>query len=1298
MKFIKTMILAGFLLGTAGMCLKAQPAAEDRVIQGTKAKMILLERVLGANNAHLSANEQYVYGSIGENEGAYIYEIATGKMKILEGCGLAAVKDTNNYVATYYIMKNGNRIEFDLQTLPTDAEHNYGASCATKDLDIISYDTYIGNNYVSVLFNGEGKMIDTMPQYEPELGMGFGSFIFAMSEDGSIMAGRSSMAAAHTNFSPAIWDRNVDRTITTVSSVLEGQLSGTLYGISSDGTRAVGEIEDLPYWIDYNKSNQKYTMNQIPSFPGYSYGWGTVIQGDVILGQDQMGAVNVYDRLPWIYNIQTKEKISVRDHLMYRYGLPETENYPYFTMISMSKDRKIFVGYTYINTTWCPYLIVLEDEQIHPVVRNVSVYQPYKQTYVQLQWEAPLNGDYTVSGYNIYRNGTHLATINNPATLEYQDNTVDPGTHNYQIEAVYTDGKSSEKSAEKKIYVIGANGCLPVQEITATTVYNRTVNVSWGRPSANISQITAAPLQRAAEERIAVSKGAKPVAEPKYVADGKLDFVEVKDMGTQTAGASVRVNNRLYVGEFLNNVIAVYDAISGNLLKKVEVEDLFGMYDMTYHDGYLYCVNGSNKITRLEIDPRDALNITYSGSWPAKTNLTHIAYLEGLNDGKDMIMTGNFDAITFVETSFADSVQAVAGFTKTFDIKGMTLIGSDYYKGRLYIANQHDGNSSLVETFDWETGKHLFTTNLIEIPAVSELVAASQGYSALAAGLSIGELEDKTVVVDAMIQPLIAYNQLVTVEIESSPDVLGYNVYRDGVKVGNEIKARHFSEEIVKPGTYVYTVEYLSTNGCSVRSDDFAKDSVTIDSIGTCLPPTRVKVFESNEIACLSWELPTKYTDPNLVGFNVYRNGEQLCEHLLDLRLNDEAIEKDKKYIYRVEAFYDNSCVASDSVTITPTFEGFAEAPSALAVTNHQEDKTWVATATWESPNFEEPMALGYCGGVMGGAINLDETNTIYCLIGWTQEDHDLDPYKDLYLVGVEFMIGTQVNSLNGVVYIDDKLVYSEPINRVTDKVWHQHFFKKSFSMDQEMEVAVGYAASYNLEALTEGVVVYDLGPAVVNKGDIVSPDGVTAYSLKASGIDANLLINALVVRKRDLDQAAKMDNGMEYLKTKAFVAGALKTTNPTPAFNVPKTTSESYTLKGFNLYRDGEKRNTELLKTFSFEDKGLEAGGEYEYVVSAVYADGTEVKSEGVWLTSVANSEAEAVCPVSFLPNPVQDMLYIKGEYASLSIIDMTGRVVLADVRNVQNLPMANFQSGIYFVKVTTENGQVYITKIVKK
>ncbi|MBD5388337.1 T9SS type A sorting domain-containing protein [bacterium] len=70
----------------------------------------------------------------------------------------------------------------------------------------------------------------------------------------------------------------------------------------------------------------------------------------------------------------------------------------------------------------------------------------------------------------------------------------------------------------------------------------------------------------------------------------------------------------------------------------------------------------------------------------------------------------------------------------------------------------------------------------------------------------------------------------------------------------------------------------------------------------------------------------------------------------------------------------------------------------------------------------------------------------------------------------------------------------------------------------------------------------------------------------------------------------------------------------------------------------------------------------------------------------------------MSFLPNPVQDMLYIKGEYASLSIIDMTGRVVLADVRNVQNLPMANFQSGIYFVKVTTENGQVYITKIVKK
>lgn len=1298
MKFIKTMILAGFLLGTAGMCLQAQDIPENRVIQGKKAKMIVFESLRGTNMAKLSRNEKYIYGDMGEAGSAgFIYEIATGKLKVYEGFSFAEVVDTNNYVATNHIMKNGKRIEFDKKNLPTDAEHDYGAACASADLNVISYDTYIGANYVSVIFNGEGKIIDTMPHYEPALGSGYGSFVMEMSADGMMMAGRTSMGSAHTNFTPAIWDRHADKTIATVGSALEGMLDGTMYGINDEGTIAVGEVSEKPHWVEYTKSNQKYELHEIPTFPGYQLGWGSTIRGDVVLGLDQLDNVSVYERVPWLYNVKTKEKVSLHDHLLYRYGLEESEDYVYFTVMSFSKDHKIFVGYSY-NVTWYPYMIILEDEQVHPMVRNVSIWQPYRKNYVQLQWEAPIDGDYTVAGYKIYCDSVCIETINDPKTLSYKHNEINTGIHNYQVQAFYTDGESSDYSPEKKIFLVDENGCLPVQEITAEVIYNRTVSLSWGRPSANIVQKSAAPVIRK-EERASVAKGGTN-REPKYMVDEKLDYVSIMNMLSEHAAVGVRVDNYLYVGNFRTNTISVYDAISGNLMRLVEVDNLYGMYDMTYHNNTLYCVgNNSKRVTMLSIDPRDPYNITFAGSFETETELTHISYLEGLNNGEDMIMTGGFNSILFYKGDAVEKTDT-ANFKKTFDIKGLTIIGTAYHNGRLFISNQHDGNSSLIEAFDWETGKHLFTTDLVAIPAVGQTVAADMGYSALASGISIGELEDGTVVLDAMIQPLTTYNHLVSVEVESSPDVRGYFVYRDGVKVSDTVRARHFSEEIFEPGKYGYTVEYLSNN-CSMKSDGFAQDSATIEPIGTCMPPTQVAVFESNEIACLSWELPTVYTDPDIVGFNIYRNGEKLCDKMLELRFNDEGIEKGKEYIYRVEAFYNNSCVSSDSVKITPTFEGYAEAPAAVTAKVNEKDGNngkYTATTTWELPNFEEPMALGYCGSIPFGAITLKGSNTAFALIGWNQkEDHDLEPYKDLYVVGVEFMIGAPVQSINGVVYIDDRLVWSEPMNRVSIQQWHRHFFKKSFSMDQKEEVAVGYAVSYDPDNTTDGIIVYDMGPAVVNKGDILSDDGVQVYSLKASGIDANLMINALVVRKRDLEAASKMENGMEYLKTKAFVAGALNISEPTPIQNAPKTTSESYTLKGFNVYRDGEKRNQELLTTFSFNDDGLVGGGEYEYVVSAVYAD-KEVKSEGVWLSNVANSEAESVCPVSFQPNPVQDMLYIKGEYATLSLIDMTGRVVLSDVRNVQSLPMANFQSGIYFVKVTTENGQVYITKIVKK
>lgn len=1290
MNFIKKMMLAVSLLGMA--CIAQAQDASDLVIQGKKAKIIYLTSLPGMQNGTLSRNEKYLFGFVGD-QGEYvgfIYEIATGKVETYEEFGIVEVKDFDNFVTTSHIVRDGQKIEFKTQDLKVEASY------ATADLNVISCDTKIDGLYVSVLLDGQGNIIDTMPHAQEGLTPGYGSYVFDMSGDGSVMAGRSSLLDAHTNFTPAIWDRNARKTVATIDG--EDFMDGTLYGISQNGTIATGEIMDKPYWVAYDKTTQNYVLHEIPLFPGYGIGWGKQVRmnNNVVMGVDQVSGPQVYERQSWLYYIDEDRKVSLHDYLNYLYGLDVDEDeYPLFTPLSMSEDGRIITGYT-INFVWFPYIILLEDEQIHPLVRNVLVRQLYRTANVQIQWDEPMAGDYTLQGYKIYRDSTLLATLPVGQTT-YTDQSVAEGVHNYQVQAIYTDGEGSDYSPVKKIHVTEVGGCLPVKDLTSEVIYNRTVNLSWGLPSADISQNMAAPvnIQREEASRISFAKG-KNVSAPKYVGEQQFDYVSMMNMQSTVAGSAVRVGDYLYVGYFNSNLIQIYNVLTGSLAASVEVNGLVGVYDMAYHNNMLYCVCNDNlkRVFELAISEDNPFDITLSNVWQAKTKLTHISYLEGLNDGKDMILTGNWDGLLFYNPNPEDENDLVSGFADRFDLKDLIVSGSVYYNGRLYLANQNDGNSSLIEVFDWESGEHLFTSNLINFPIVASTVSYPQ-YSALISGINQGTLEDGTVVLDAMIQPLTTHNHLVTIEIESSPDVAGYNVWRNGEKVNEElIKARHYSEKVFIPGDYTYTIEYVAENGCTSKSDDYAKETITINPTGECAAPQRVAVYESNETACLTWEVPAE-TD-GFVGFNVYRNGEMLIEELIDLKFFDTEIEKAKKYVYTVEAFYDNSCVASDSVDLVPTFEGTAEAPSAVTCTQKKGANGTDVTTTWDLPYFETPLALGYCS-VPVGAVTLPGSNVLYALVGW--DSADLAKYKDLYVVGVEFVVGTDQLTANAIVYVNGMLRQSESAGRIRAQEWNRVYLKKPVSMAQGM-IDVGYVVQFNAEELGEsGVLAYDFGPAKAGYSDQVSPDGVNIYSLKASGVDANLCINALVVRRRDMEEAAKMPEAQaqEYLIKKAVNLSSVELTEPSP-LNGVKTTSESYSLKGFNVYRDGKKLNESVLRDFSYVDEGMKAG-EYFYEVSAIYAD-EEVRSDEVYveIRDVANDQQDAVCPVSFQPNPVQDMLYIKGEYASLSLIDMTGRVVLSDVRNVQSLPMANFQSGIYFVKVTTENGQVYITKIVKK
>lgn len=68
--------------------------------------------------------------------------------------------------------------------------------------------------------------------------------------------------------------------------------------------------------------------------------------------------------------------------------------------------------------------------------------------------------------------------------------------------------------------------------------------------------------------------------------------------------------------------------------------------------------------------------------------------------------------------------------------------------------------------------------------------------------------------------------------------------------------------------------------------------------------------------------------------------------------------------------------------------------------------------------------------------------------------------------------------------------------------------------------------------------------------------------------------------------------------------------------------------------------------------------------------------------------------------PNPIKDILNIKTEnsiLSTVSIIDFQGREVLTKSTNLNSINMSKFSSGVYFLKIKSDNNVSIFKKIIK-
>jgi len=130
--------------------------------------------------------------------------------------------------------------------------------------------------------------------------------------------------------------------------------------------------------------------------------------------------------------------------------------------------------------------------------------------------------------------------------------------------------------------------------------------------------------------------------------------------------------------------------------------------------------------------------------------------------------------------------------------------------------------------------------------------------------------------------------------------------------------------------------------------------------------------------------------------------------------------------------------------------------------------------------------------------------------------------------------------------------------------------------------------------------------------------------------------------------------------------------------------------LLGYNVYRDGSKINSEVVEVEEYTDTEVPIGS-VEYYVTAVYTGGESDPSDTAFviITDIYDNTENTL---KLYPNPAYDVLTIESSQ-NIQLITITNSVGQMVYRNQidaarTRLNISEYQSGVYFVQIETDNG----------
>lgn len=257
-------------------------------------------------------------------------------------------------------------------------------------------------------------------------------------------------------------------------------------------------------------------------------------------------------------------------------------------------------------------------------------------------------------------------------------------------------------------------------------------------------------------------------------------------------------------------------------------------------------------------------------------------------------------------------------------------------------------------------------------------------------------------------------------------------------------------------------------------------------------------------------------------------------------------------------------------------------------------------------------------------------------------------------------------------ILADDVAVGIDSIRSGSDSI----YFELTTAITEGQVITIAYDGTGSIASFN-GMPLAAFGPTPVE--NIVGAEVPVASDVAITGIlnEGETLTGTYTFTDPDGD----LEGASEYQWYEATDASG------TGALKILGEISETYTVTAGMLG-----------KFVAFEVTPVSATGGAEYLV------GAPAMSDYVEIVEPTNSVEESFATeVRTYPNPVQNVLNIINteEISRISIIDISGKTLLTIDNSSKDdkvtIPMSEFNSGMYFVNLTGDNGQIAVKRIIK-